>query len=256
MGVDLGRAVRFATVLLTPINPAIISSNGINKRRTIMTQLNIKSVLDSYNTRKFLEGNTASMKTSVNNINAIYNESPEKFEKGLNALLRVSGLTLTQLNNAIVNQDKKDAHYIPQKALAKMAGLISLFSGSNKGVDKYLHRFFGAIVNGSIVGTIGINPNGITGACFSSQSAKEYTSFKSAETPEQMDYLIDLSYPDFGTSTVNTQISQIKSLLIALNLIEDCKGEWNGSIKCTGKFARKIHQFKDLIISEVSSRQG
>lgn len=228
----------------------------------VITAIETRRTNENTNLEQIGKKPTKSADTALSNFRKIYAKDVNAFIKGYKKILSLSGLKHSDVTKRITvmdskAQDEDGKHiYMNLKGMNKFYGLIAFFGGYNVGIENFIQCTFSEIVKKSNIGYLGINPNGVLGSEFTSLNMRESMSYKSAETPERMDELINLEYPDYNPLTASTQTSQFKTILISLRLIDDIKYQVNATIKCAPKFARAVHANKDNIVVKNSNRQG
>jgi hypothetical protein len=215
-----------------------------------MTKVNAIALLVS--TLRNRETTTANAKAQLEQTaNRCFVVDTKFLEKGLNIIAKCADVDVETLVSWLAITDKKAAHFIPEKATMKFVRLAQFLGGATNAdmvkrgelLDNNLALICEQIKNHFVRGQVGVIKNGVVGASMSLEDMRFAHSYRSANTPDQMEYLISLGRADYHNSTTNTQTSQIKSLFIGLGLATGVKG--NGeAIQLTKRFVH-AYNYRD-----------
>ena len=188
---------------------------------------------------------------------ALLNVTRKYDENALNAgftkVAHWAGVSVETLAQRFTITDKKSAHFVNLKGIQKFAGLVAFLGGESVKLDNQLGNFLKIALTALVTGEYAIFKNAVVGAELSQQKCRYALGYKAGETSEDMDFLIDLNRADYGISTITTQTSQIKTLLIAVGLASGIRGKSSG-VRLSGEFVRALNGLKDKIHYNAESK--
>lgn len=177
-------------------------------------------------------------------IKFIGNFDPVALNSGFEKIARWSNQTADELARIFTITDKKSDRFVNLKGTRKFLGLVALIGGETVKLDTHLANTLSIALTQLIRGKYQIFQNAVIGAEMSQKDIRTALGFKAGETSEEMDIFIDLGRADFGITTISTQASQIKTMLIAVGLATGVKGKPSGFI-LSGNFVRALNGLKD-----------
>lgn len=163
---------------------------------------------------------------------------------GFQKIARWSNQSADELARVFTITDKKSDRFVNLKGARKFLGLVALIGGETVKLDTHLANFLTVALTQVIHGQYAIFKNAVVGAEMSQKDIRSSLGYKAGETSEEMDYFISLDRADFGITTISTQTSQIKTMLIAVGLATGIKGKATGVV-LSGEFVRALNGLKD-----------
>lgn len=196
---------------------------------------------------------TADVKALLN-IARKFESNKDTAEKGLRDLLNCSKFDLETIARNIAVTDKRAKGFMSLKGIKKVEGLVLALGTRNCDyLDAHLGNFVSCVVGQPVFGEYTIFKRAVVGMQASQADLRKFLGYRGADNPEDMDVLISLGRADYQHSTVITQHSQIKCMLIAFGLADGVKGDKLG-LTINGKFARKLNGLKETMHYNAESK--
>ena len=210
----------------------------------------LNAINDVLSARAVICGESPSFKKSLGQWRAEMKANPDKLEKGLKALIRVSGFSFEKILDNLSLTTESDL-FCNVKGLSKLLGIVMFFAGDASRLDPFCRSLIGCIIGNATHGKVGILENAVNGSEFTLQELQKWTCFKAGENLDEIQELIRTrGYRNYALSSVATNASQMKTVIRSVGLATGVKWakESKSLIQLDNKATREFIFHKNSVI--------